>query len=63
MIQVPKLFHLHKDDEKSFSFLKFSVSIRVSPGHNENCLDDAPLRCFVEVQICIFIPGYLVQSE
>lgn len=63
MIQVPKLFHLHKDHEKSFSFLKFSVFVRVSPEHNGNCLDDVPLRCSVEVQISFFIPRYLVQSE
>lgn len=63
MIQVPKLLHLNRDDGKSFPFLRFSVFMRVSPEHNENCLDDVPLRCFVEVQISIFVPGYLVQSE
>lgn len=49
MIQAPKLFHLHKDDKKSFSFLKFSVFMRVFPEHKENCLDDVPLTFFVEV--------------
>lgn len=60
---MPKLFHLNKDDEKSFSFLKFLVFRRVSPEHNENCLDEVPLRCSVEVQISFFIPGYLIWSE
>lgn len=43
---------------KEFFFWNFSVFMRVSSEHSENCLEDVSLRCSVEVQISLFFFSY-----